>query len=78
MKVQERRKRLAGHCIQHNEEMANRLALWQPTEGKTERGRRRVNYVDNLLQDDGMDNVEELRKIMEDGMEEACGRCDAS
>ena len=69
MKVQQRRMRLAGHCIRHTEEIANSLVLWQPTVGKTGRGRRRINYVDNLLQDTGMDNVDELRTIMEDRAE---------
>ena len=61
--------RLAGHCIRHTDEMANRLVLWQPTEGRTRRGRGRVNYVDSLFQDTGMANVEELRIIMEDRVE---------
>ena len=47
----------------------DRMALWQPTEGKTGRGRRRIECVDNFLQDAGLDNVEELRKIMEDRVE---------
>ena len=68
-KVQQRRMRFAGHCIRHTKEMAHRLVLWQPTEGRTGRGRKRVNYVDNLLQDAEMDNVEELRTIMEDRVE---------
>ena len=55
--------------MRHTDEMANRLVLWQPTEGRPGRGRRRVSYVDNLLQDTGMDNVEELRTIMEDRVE---------
>ena len=49
--------------------MANKFVLWQPTKGRTGRGRRRVNYIDNLLQDAEMDNVEELRTIMADSME---------
>ena len=48
-KVQQRIMRLSGHCIRHNEEMANRVILWKPTEGRTGRVRRRVNYVDNWL-----------------------------
>ena len=68
-KVQQRRMRLAGHCIRHTEEMANKLVLWQPTEGRTGRGRRRVTYVDTLLRDTGMENVQELWTIMEDRVE---------
>ena len=69
LKVQRRRMRLAGHCIPHTEEKANKLILWLPTEGKTRSGRRRFTYVDNLLQDTGMENVQELRAIMKDRIE---------
>ena len=65
VKVQQRRMRLAGHCIRHSDEEANKLVLWQPTDGKPSRGRRRITYLDNLLEDTGMDNAPELRSIME-------------
>ena len=58
--------RLAGHCIKHNDEAANKLVLWQPTEGITNRGRRKITYVDVLLEDTQMQSVQELRTIMKD------------
>ena len=58
--------RIAGHCIRHNDEIGNKLVLWKPTEGKTNRGRRKITYVDNLLEDTGMEGIQELRTIMED------------
>ena len=61
-KVRQRRLRLAGHCVRHSEEEASKLVLWQPTEGRP----RRVTYIDNLLQDTGMENTQELRTSMED------------
>ena len=55
-KIAQRRMRLAGHCIRHKEEIASDLVLWESSEGRASRGRRRRNFVDNLLEDTGMDN----------------------
>ena len=38
-KVQHRRMRLAGHCVRHDDEVANKLVLWQPTDGLANQGR---------------------------------------
>ena len=50
--------------FQHGNEVAGKLVLWQPTS----RRRRRLTYVyvDTLLEDTGMDTIQELRTIMED------------
>ena len=32
-KVRQRRMRLAGHCVRHQDEIASKIVLWQPTEG---------------------------------------------
>ena len=58
--------RLAVHYIRHTDEIANKLVLWQPTEGRTNRGRRKITYVDVLLEDTRMERVQELRTIMGD------------
>ena len=58
--------KFAGHCVQHNEEAASDLVLWEPSDGHTNRGRRKRNYIDNLLEDTGADNVGELRTLMMD------------
>ena len=58
--------RLAGHCIRHSDEVANKLVLWEPTEGKRKRGRRRLTFVDNLLENTGMENVQEMKTIILD------------
>ena len=63
-KVKKRRMRLAGHCVRHPEEMAHNLVMWKPTEGRRNRGARRKTYVDNLLEDTGLNNIEELRTLM--------------
>ena len=65
-KVQQRRMRLAGHCIRHPEEMANKLVLWEPSDGKRSRGRRSLTFIDTLLEDTEMENKQELKSIIED------------
>ena len=63
-KIQKRRMRLAGHCIRHSEEIAHQLVLWEPTEGKRSRGRRKINYINNLLNNADTDNTSELQMVM--------------
>ena len=59
-----RRLRIAGHCIRHDDEVAHDLILWQPTSGKSNRGRKAVTYIDNLKKDTGLDDVNEIRNVM--------------
>ena len=68
-KIQQRRLRLAGHCIRHPEEIANKLVLWEPLKGTRNRGPQKTTYVDNLLRDTGIENSLELRSVMEDRVE---------
>ena len=68
-KIQQRRLRLAGHCIRHPEEIANKLVLWEPLQGTRNRGPQKTTYVDNLLRDTGIENSLELRSVMEDRVE---------
>ena len=65
-KVQQRRMRLAGHCVRHEDEVANNLVLWQPTDGHANRGRQKITYVDNLQQDTGLGNIREMQTVMMD------------
>ena len=44
----------------------HQLVLWEPTEGKRSRGRRRINFIDNLLHDADADNTTKLRMVMEE------------
>ena len=60
-KVAERRVWLAGHCIQHPELTASSLVLWQPTKGKTSRGRPAITYIDNPRRHTGLEEVTETR-----------------
>ena len=47
-KIKSRRMRMAGHCIRHPEISTYPLILCEPTQGKANRGSRRLNYVDML------------------------------
>jgi len=40
-KIWERRLRLAGHCVRHSELEVSNLVLWEPTQGKFNRGSQR-------------------------------------
>ena len=65
-KVQQRRMRLAGHCVRHDDEVTIKLVLWQPTDGHANRGSQKMTYVDNLLQDIGLGKTSELQTDMMD------------
>ena len=56
--------RLAGHYLRHTEKIANKLVLWNSTDGKPNRGRKHISYIDNLLNDTGVNNEKELMTIM--------------
>ena len=63
-KIQVSRMRLAGHCARHTEEIQNKLVLWEPTNGIANRGGRQISYIENLMNDTGVDNIKELMAIM--------------
>ena len=65
-KVGVRRMKLAGHCARHPEEEASKLVFWQPALGQRNVGRRAVTYIDTLLRDTNLDNVDELKTAMMD------------
>ena len=65
-KIRKRRLRLAGHCMRHKEEIAEKLLLWNPTDGKRSRGRPAITFIDNLLEDTGLHDTSELRMVMTD------------
>ena len=45
-KVASRRLKLAGHCVRHPDEVASKLVLWEPSQGRMNVGKRAVTYVD--------------------------------
>ena len=64
-KIQQRRMRLAGHIMRHETEVSNHFLLWQP-DGRRKRGRRSKNYIDSLLEDTGLADINELKTLMKD------------
>ena len=65
-KIRERRLRLSGHCMRHQEEEASKLILWEPRQGHTKRGRRARTYIDNIKADTGLDSSQEIQTAMMD------------
>ena len=65
-RIKSRRMRMSGHCIWHPELSTHPLIVWEPTQGKVNRGRRRLNYVDVLKKDTGLLEKEEVRTSMLD------------
>ena len=65
-KVASRRLKLAGHCIRHKEEEASKVILWEPTQGRSNVGRRAITYIDNIKNDTGIEETQELRTAMMD------------
>ena len=65
-KIAARRLRLAGHCIRHPEEVASQLVLWEPLHGHVSRGRKPVDYIDQLKRDTGIELTEHLQHAMND------------
>ena len=56
-KVASRRLKLAGHCVRHPE-VASKLVLWEPSQGRMNVGRRAVTYVDVVeLLNKGVDTL---------------------
>ncbi|KAG1673788.1 Citramalyl-CoA lyase, mitochondrial [Nymphon striatum] len=65
-KISERKMRLAEHCVRHEEEEALKLVLLQPLSGRTNRGKRRMTYIDTLLDDTGLATSKEIGTEMMD------------
>jgi len=68
-KIRERRLRLAGHCVRHSKLEVSNLVLWEPTQGKFNRGSQRLTYVYRLRNDTGLQTTAELKTLMKDKCE---------
>ena len=64
--IKEKRLKLAGHLMRHDKEMAHKLFLWEPTNGITIRGRKIITFVDNLREDIGLDDINEIKTMILD------------
>ena len=57
---------IAGHCVRHKDEACHDLIFWQPRNGKRNRGRQLITFIENLKNDTELDDVEEIRNVMSD------------
>ena len=64
--IKERRLTLEGHLMRHDNEMAHKLVLLEPTNGSARRGRKTITVVDNLREDIGLDDIHEIKTMMLD------------
>ena len=55
---------IAGHCVRYKDEACHFLIFWQPRNGKRNRGRKPITFIDNLKNDTELDDVEEIRNVM--------------
>ena len=62
--IRKRRLQLAGHVFRDKTSPAHLTVTWDPQHGRATRGRPRTTYVDTLLKDTGMENIDELEGCM--------------
>ena len=65
-KIRERRLKLAGHCVRLSELEVSNLVLWEPFQGKFNRGSQRLTYVDRLRKDTGLQTTAEWKTLLKD------------
>ena len=61
--IRYRRLKFSGHIWRHDEEIAHNLLFWMPTNGKNKRGRPQKTYIDQLIENTGL-QMEELKILM--------------
>ena len=57
--------RLVGDCVRHPELEASKLTLWEPTQDKARKGKKRTTYVDALRADSFANNTVELKTLID-------------
>ena len=62
--LKERRLRFIGHVWRKTDETAQKLPLWEPTQGKRKQGRPTYTYVDQLRDDTGLEK-NHLKEMMQ-------------
>ena len=63
--IRRNRLRLSGHCWRNKEEVVSDLILWQPSHGRRKRGRPAKTFIDQIMNDTGISNIDELKNAME-------------
>ena len=64
--IKERRLQIAGHLLRHDNEMAHKLVLWEPINGSARKCRKTITFVDNLREDIGINDINEINTMMLD------------
>ena len=57
------RLKFSGHIWRHDEEIGHKLLFWMSANGKSKRGRPQKTYIDQLIEDTGL-QMEELKTLM--------------
>ena len=57
------RLKFSGHIWRHDEEIGHNLLFWMSANGKSKRGRPQKTYIDQLIEDTGL-QMEELKTLM--------------
>ena len=65
-RIKKHRIALVEHCYHHKEVVANFDVLWNPGRGKRSRGTPKLRLIDPLKDDTGLDDLESIRKLMQD------------
>ena len=60
-----RRLQFSRHCQRRDDECVSRLLLWQRSHGQRQRGRQKLNYVDSLISDTGLQIEEPQRAVLD-------------
>ena len=60
-----RRLRFIGHMWRRKDELVCKLLMWEPKQGRRKRGRPAMTYIDQLMNDTGLE-VQELQNLMDD------------
>ena len=61
--IRYRRIKFSGYIRRHDEEIAHNLLFWMPTNVKNKRRRPQKIYIDQLIEDTGL-QIEELKILM--------------
>ena len=65
-KIRARRLRFAGHCARALDQPVSKCLFWTPQNGHISRGRPRITYTHNLLNDTNQQETNELLTLMQD------------
>ena len=62
--IRDLRMTIAGYCVRQKDEACHDLIFWHARNGKRNRGRQPIKFIDNLKNDTELNDVEEIRNVM--------------